>query len=213
MIRIYLISLEFFAIIDFLESDIKGEMRSNMQDYYNEEYLYQLITSTIQAVGMENEVKPDESGINMTYNFISNCVGFDAYRLVEAWKEIEAAIPFEQYVKTLTMHELGHAMDRNALQQSLNRTLEIMEIKAMHSEMELYTNEHLLSIIIEEHEMNITFEETAWHNAKRLNEKANLVDEVTFELIKNQGLSTYHSLYEEDLAIYRRVMQKTLQMV
>ncbi|WP_235863338.1 integrase [Ureibacillus sinduriensis] len=188
-------------------------MKNNMQDYYNEEYLYQLITSTIQAVGMHNEVKQDESGINMTYNFISNCVGFDACRLVEAWKEIEAAIPFEQYVITLTMHELGHAMDREALQQSLSRTLEIMEIKAEHSERELYTNEHLLSIIIEEHEMNITFEETAWHNAKRLNEKANLVDEVTFELIKNQGLATYNSIYEEDLAIYSRVMHQTLQTV
>lgn len=188
-------------------------MRNNMQDYYNDEYLYQLITSTILAVGMENELKQDESGINMTYNFISNCVGFDAFRLVEAWKEIEAAIPLEQYVKTLTMHELGHAMDRPALQKSLNRTLEIMEIKEGHSEIELYTNEHLLSIIIEEHEMNINFEETAWHNAKQLNEKANMVDEVTFELIKNQSLATYNSLYEEDLSIYRQVQEKTLQSV
>ncbi|MFC7685896.1 integrase [Ureibacillus sp. GCM10028918] len=188
-------------------------MTNNMQVYYNDEYLYQLITSTIQAVGMENEVKQDESGINMTYNFISNRVGFDAFRLVEAWKEIEAAIPLEQYVKTLTMHELGHAMDREALQQSLDRTIEIIELKENNSDIELYTNEHLLSIIIEEHEMNITFEETAWHNAKRLNERAGMVDEITFELIKNQGLATYNSLYEEDLSIYKQIKEKSLQLV
>ncbi|QCR31352.1 integrase [Lysinibacillus sp. SGAir0095] len=184
-----------------------------MQDYYNDEYLYQLITSTIQAVGMDNELKQDESGINMTYNFISNCVGFDAKRLVEAWMEIEGFIPFEQYVRTLTMHELGHSIDREALQQSLDRTLEIMEIKESNSEIMLYTNEHLLSIILEEHEMNITFEETAWGNAKQLNEKAKLVDEVTFEMIKNHSLATYKNLYEEDLSIYRRVKEKSLQSV
>ena len=188
-------------------------MRNNMQDYYNDKYLYNLITSTIQAVGMDNELKQDESGINMTYNFISNCVGFDAERLVEAWKEIEAAIPLEQYVRTLTMHELGHAVDREALQKSLDRTLEIMEIKEKYSEVELYTNEHLLAVVIEEHEMNIIFEETAWQNAKQLNEKAQMVDEVTFELIKNQSLATYKNLYEEDLSIYSLVREKSLQSV
>ncbi|MCM3389576.1 integrase [Ureibacillus chungkukjangi] len=188
-------------------------MRNNMQDYYNDNYLYNLIASTILAVGMTNELKQDESGINMTYNFISNCVGFDAERLVEAWQEIEAAIPFEQYVRALTMHELGHAIDREALQKSLDRTLEIMEIKKNHSDVELYTNEHLLGIILEEHEMNIVFEETAWQNAKQLNEAVQMIDEVTFELIKNQSLATYKNLYKEDLSIYSLVKEKSLQSV
>lgn len=196
-----------------LVSDYKGEMRNIMQYYYKEENLYNLINSTIHAVEMKNELKQDESGINMTYNFITNCVGFDATRLVEAWKEIEAAIPLDQYVKALTMHELGHAMDREALQQSLDRTLEIMKIKNSHSEIELYTNEQLLAIIIEEHEMNIIFEETAWNNAKQLNQKAVLVDEVTFELIKNHSLATYRELYEEDLLIYEKVKERHLQTV
>jgi len=195
------------------KSNIKGEMRNNMQDYYNDEFLKHLITSTIQTVGMDNELKQDESGVNMTYNFISNTVGFDAKRLVEAWKEMDGAIPLEQYVKTLTMHELGHSMDREALQKSLDRTLEIMEVKGNYSDFELYTNEHLLSLIIEEHEMNIVFEETAWQNAKKINEKVQMVDEITFEIIKNQGLATYKNLYEEDLAIYQRVKEKSLQTV
>ena len=183
-----------------------------MQDYKDKD-IFNLITSTIQAVAMEIAVKQDESGINMSYNFIKNCVGFDAYRLVEAWKEIEAAIPLEQYVKTLTMHELGHAMDRETLMQSLDRTLEIMEIKDCHSETELYTDESLLAIIIEEHEMNIGFEETAWQNAKLLNETAMLVDEITFELIKKHSLATYQTIYEEDLAIYRQAKEVSLQSV
>lgn len=188
-------------------------MKNTMQESYKEKNLYHLINSTIHAVGMENELKQDDSGINMTYNFITNSVGFDEMRLVEAWKEIEAAVPFEQYVKTLTMHELGHAVDREALQQSLDRTLEIIEIKNSHSELELYTNEHLLAIIIEEHEMNIAFEETAWQNAELLNEKAKLVDEVTFELIKNHSLASYNSQYEEDLLIYQEVKERRLQTV
>jgi len=184
-----------------------------MQDYHQEKYLYDLIQSTIHAAKMGNPLKQDESGINMSYNFVTNCVGFDATRIVEAWGEMEATIPLEQYVKALTLHELGHAMDREALQQSLERTLEIMEVKKCHSEIELYTNVHLLSVIIEEHEMNLTFEETAWENAKMLNKYTKLVNEVTFELIKNHSLATYKSLYKEDLMIYKQVKEKSLQTV
>ncbi|RHW40075.1 integrase [Lysinibacillus yapensis] len=184
-----------------------------MHNHYTEDYLYQLISSTIQKVGLNNELIMEESGINMSYNFITDKVGFDAKRLVEAWKEIEAAIPFEKYVQALTMHELGHAIDREALEQSLDRTLEIMEMKNDHSDIELYTNEHLLAVIIEEHEMNIVFEETAWRNAKILNAKAGLVDEVTFEIIKNHSLATYQSIYTEDLAIYNQVKERTVQPV
>lgn len=184
-----------------------------MHNEYSEDYLYQLIASTIHAVGMTNELKVEVCGINMSYNFITDKVGFDPKRLVEAWKEIKAAIPLEKYLQALTMHELGHALDREALQKSLDRTLEIMEMKQQYSDKELYTNEHLLSTIIEEHEMNIIFEETAWRNAKLLNAKAGLVDEVTFEIIKNHSLATYQEIYAEDLAIYRQVQERSLQPV
>ncbi len=189
-------------------------MRDYMQDNYKEKNLRQLILSTIKAVGMNTELKKDECGINMSYNFIGDYVGYDKKRLVEAWKEMQAAIPFEQYVKTLTMHELGHAIDREALQDSLERTLEILDIKNSHSPRELYTNIDLLSVLLEEQQMDITFEETAWRNAKYLNETAGLVDSFTFEFIKKHSLATYKDLYEEDTALYNKLAEeRTLQPV
>lgn len=179
-----------------------------MQDNYKENALRQLILSTINAVGMNTELKKDECGINMSYNFIGDYVGFDGKRLVEASKEMQVDIPFEQYVKTLTIHELGHAIDREALQASLDRTLEILDMKNNHSPRELYTNPDLLSVLLEEHEMNIQFEETAWRNAKILNEEARLVDEITFELIKKHSLSTYKDIYEEDLSLYSKLVEE-----
>ena len=183
-------------------------MRGYMQDSYKKNDLRQLILSTITAVGMETELKKDDCGINMSYNFIGDYVGFDGKRLVEAWQEMQADIPFEQYVKTLTMHELGHAIDREALQASLDRTLEIMDMKNSLSARELYTNRNYLSVLLEEHEMDISFEETAWRNAKLLNDTAGLVDDFTFELIKKHSLATYLDLYEEDLALYNKLSEE-----
>ena len=183
-------------------------MRGYMQDSYKKNDLRQLILSTITAVGMETELKKDDCGINMSYNFIGDYVGFDGKRLVEAWQEMQADIPFEQYVKTLTMHELGHAIDREALQASLERTLEIMDMKNNLSTRELYTNCNYLSVLLEEHEMDISFEETAWRNAKLLNDTAGLVDDFTFELIKKHSLATYLDLYEEDLALYNKLSEE-----
>lgn len=179
-----------------------------MQDNYKENALRQLILTTIHAVGMSTELKKDECGINMSYNFIGDYVGFDGKRLAEASKEMQVDIPFEQYVKTLTMHELGHAIDREALQASLDRTLEILDIKNNHSPRELYTNPNLLSVLLEEHEMNIQFEETAWRNAKLMNEEARLVDDITFEIIKKHSLSTYKDIYEEDLSLYSKLVEE-----
>lgn len=183
-------------------------MRNYMQDSYKENDLQQLILSTIKAAGMVTELKKDDCGINMSYNFIGDYVGYDEKRLVKAWKEMQVDIPFEQYVKALTMHELGHALDREALQASLDRTLEIIDMKNNHSPKELYTNIDLLSVLLEEHEMDITFEETAWHNAKYLNETARLVDDFTFELIKKHSLATYKDLYEEDLFLYNKLAEE-----
>jgi hypothetical protein len=189
-------------------------MRDYMQDNYKENDLRQLILSTISAVGMETELKKDECGINMSYNFIGDYVGFDEKRLVEAWKEMQADIPFEQYVTALTMHELGHAIDREALQASLERTLEIIDMKSSYSPKELYTNINLLSVLLEEHVMVIAFEETAWRNAKYLNEAAGLVDDFTFEFIKKHSLATYKDLYEEDLSLYNKLLEeRSLQPV
>ena len=82
---------------------------------------------------MTVKIKQDDSGINMSYNFIGDYVGFDAKRLVEARNELMLPTSLEIYVKTMTLHELGHAVDRQALQASLPRTIEIFTMKKQHA--------------------------------------------------------------------------------
>lgn len=154
-----------------------------MQQYTNE-FLYELIHSTIKATGLTIMLEEDHSGVNMSYNFITNIVSFDVTRLVEAAREL-ASIPFDHYVKTITLHELGHAIDRPALDASLTRTLDYFEMRDQYSTKEIFKNPDLLGMIIEEHQMNIAFEETAWANAENLNQKLQMIDQNSFELIKN----------------------------
>lgn len=177
-----------------------------MQNKFTETYIHQLINSTMHDVGMNVELKQDNSGINMSYNFIGNYVGFDVNRLLEVSNEMQTLISLELYIKIITIHELGHAMDRDALLDSLTRTLEIFNKKNNHSLYELYNNIDLLAMLMEEHEMNIIFEETAWENAEILNKKFRIVDEKSFEIVKAHSLSTYMNLYKEDLHLYEELM-------
>ncbi len=175
---------------------------------YTNEFLYKLICSTIQATGLPIMLEEDHTGVNMSYNFITNVVSFDANRLVEAAGELPS-IPFDHYVKTITLHELGHAIDRPALDASLTRTLDYFDMRDQYSTKEIFKNPDLLGMLIEEHQMNIAFEETAWANAENLNEKLLLIDQNTFEMIKNHSLSTYINNYEEDLAVYKQLLEQT----
>lgn len=179
----------------------------------NEKGLHDVIHSVMQTVGITAAIKQDHSGINMSYNFIGDYIGFDANRLLEARNELMVPIPLEVYVKTITLHELGHAVDREALQASLPRTIEIFTMKKQHAKKEIYRNERLLSMIIEEHEMNIQFEETAWENAWDLNNTRHLIDKKDFDYIKQHSLATYHKLYEQDLHAYHHLLsQPVLQL-
>jgi len=192
-----------FLIILYREK----EMSAYMQQYTNE-FLYELIHSTIKATGLTIMLKEDHSGVNMSYNFITNVVSFDAKRLVEAAGEL-SSIPFDQYVKTITLHELGHALDRPALDASLDRTLDYFDMRDLYSTKEIFKNPDLLGMIIEEHQMNIAFEETAWANAENLNQNLQIIDQNSFELIKKQSLSTYIRNYEEDLSAYKQLLEQT----
>lgn len=64
-----------------------------------EKELFQVIQSVVQAVNMTVKIKQDDSGINMSYNFIGDYVGFDAKRLVEARNELMLPTSLEIYVK------------------------------------------------------------------------------------------------------------------
>ncbi|MGX9136380.1 integrase [Rummeliibacillus sp. JY-2-4R] len=161
---------------------------------------------------MDLELRQDHSGINMSYNFIRNYIGFDAKRLEEAKNELQSLVPLEVYVKTITMHELGHAIDREALLASLSKTLEFFEMKDQYTLSEIYNDEQLLASLLDEHQMNITFEETAWDNAEKFNQILHLVDENTFNMIRKHSLATYNDLYQEDLQLYNElVMNHTLK--
>lgn len=186
---------------------IEKEMSAYMQQSTNE-FLYELIYSTIKATGLNTMLEEDHTGVNMSYNFITNVVSFDARRLVKAAGEL-SNIPFDQYVKTITLHELGHAIDRPALDASLTRTLDYFDMRDQYSTKEIFNNPDLLGMIIEEHQMNIAFEETAWANAEILNQKLQFIDQNSFEMIKKHSLSTYIRNYEEDLAAYKQLLEQT----
>ncbi|MFJ7407287.1 MULTISPECIES: integrase [unclassified Lysinibacillus] len=184
-----------------------------MTTLLKEKELYDVINSVMQTVGITVAIKQDHCGINMSYNFIGDYIGFDANRLIEARNELMLPLSLEVYVKTITLHELGHAVDREALQASLPRTIEFFKMKKQHPKKEIYRNERLLSMIIEEHEMNIQFEETAWDNARNLNNTLQLIDKKDFDYIKQHSLATYNKLYEQDLHAYNNLLsQPVLQL-
>ncbi len=164
------------------------------------------IVSTMEKVGMDIELKLRRTNVNMSYNFIYHYIGLDVVRAISSNEEMEIPVPLETHIKTLTLHELGHAMDREALMDSLPRTIEIAKEKRKRPLHELFTDIDALSMLIEEHEMNIVFEETAWMNAETLNRLHKIVEWDHFERVKTYSLATYQSLYKEDLRIYEQLL-------
>lgn len=173
-----------------------------MLNRYTNNYIKEIIQYIMTTVNMDLEIRPDESGINMSYNFIGHYVGVDFTRLISAWEEIDVSLSLDSYIKTLTIHELGHAVDRAALLESLERTIEIFRTKNSNLVSEIYNHRELLSMLMEEHEMNIIFEETAWRNAERLNANFNLVDHATLSQVRKHSLTSYQRLYLADLKRY-----------
>ncbi|MBD7943694.1 MULTISPECIES: integrase [Psychrobacillus] len=184
-----------------------------MNDFQINYGIEELIKSTVKAVDMEIEIRKDNSGINMSYNFIGNYIGVDMNRLLIAKSEMPALISLELYVKILTIHELGHAIDRNALMSTLDRTIEIYNIKQTHTLKELYNDVNLLEILLEEHEMNLSFEQTAWSNAEKLNQIYNIVEPMYFEKVKKHSLSTYTDSYQADQSLYNLLIEETSEQI
>jgi len=168
----------------------------------------QWILSTTKAVHMNINLKLQNTGVNMSYDFIHHYIGCDLNRVQKARNTMKNPIPLEAYIKTLTMHELGHAMDREALLKSLPKTIEIFKMRRYHSETEYRNNAQLFQMIIEEHEMNIEFEETAWRNAEALNRLYNIVDWNDFNRVKEHSISTYKTLYDAELRHYNKILKE-----
>lgn len=179
-----------------------------MHEKNRKRWIEELIQSTIRTVGIDIELKHQLTGVNMSYNFILDYIGYDGERIEEAIKEMRGQVSLQSYVKALTLHELGHALDRKALLDSLTKTLEYYEMKKNDPLYERYSDCNLLRMLIEEHEMNIGFEETAWLNAEKLNMEYGIVDKAAFEKVKEQGMATYLNLYAKDLKLYNKLVSE-----
>ena len=86
-------------------------------------------------------------------------------------------------------------------------------MKKNYSIDEQYSDYNLFTMLIEEHEMNIAFEETAWANAEKLNMEYGIVDFESFEKAKNQGMATYLNLYAKDLQIYNMLVLELTEQI
>ncbi|WHY86713.1 integrase [Neobacillus novalis] len=176
-------------------------------------WIEQLIQATIRTVGIDIELKHQITGVNMSYNFILDYLGYDDKRIEEAIMEMQESVSLKSYIQAFTLHELGHALDRNALLDSLTKTLEYYDMKKNYPIYERYSDPNLLAMLIEEHEMNITFEETAWANAEKLNMEYGIVDWASFEKLKNTGMATYLKLYAEDLQLYNKLVAEQTEQI
>jgi hypothetical protein len=189
------------------------KVRVKMHEKNRNRWIEELIQSTIRTVGIDSELKHQLTGVNMSYNFILDYIGYDVERIEEAIKEMRGQVSLQSYVKALTLHELGHAFDRKALLDSLTKTLEYYEMKKNDPLYERYSDCNLLRMLIEEHEMNIGFEETAWVNAEKLNMEYGIVDKAAFEKVKEQGMATYLNLYAKDLQLYNKLVSEQSEQI
>lgn len=168
----------------------------------NKQGIIDIITSTIQAVNMDIELKQECTGVNMMYDFIKNEVLVDYKRVQIACKELPESMQLKTYLEILTIHELGHAMDREALLASLDRAIELYEAKKLVAAEKRPFDLSYLKMRLEEHKTDIAFEKTAWANAEILNRFFEIVDWNDFEKVKAHSLSTYHAFFEMDLKLY-----------
>jgi len=168
--------------------------------------ILKLITETIKAVDLEMDVGVQQSGVNMSYDFIQNRVYVDLDRVVQARLEMLSPVHLREYIMTLTLHELGHALDRDALLDAMPRMIEIAKIKKEHQFINRREDLKLFAFDIEAHEMDISFEETAWDNARELNNQYGLLSLSVIEKVETHSMSSYFDFYEKDLTDYKRLI-------
>ncbi|GIN56344.1 hypothetical protein J8TS2_06630 [Lederbergia ruris] len=163
------------------------------------------IREIMETVQLPMPIKQRSTGVNMSYNFLDNLISFNPTRLIHSHKEMCQSIPFRSFVQTLTLHELGHSLDRDALFASIPKSYHIYQIKKAHPYSERRKNMELFQWDLEEHEMNYVFEETAWLNARTLNQIYQIVDWPIMEEVEWNSLLTYTAQYNRDLLIYHKL--------
>src|SRR5690606_26098553 len=100
-----------------------------MKDCMTESQIATLVESTINDVNMDLRAKMERTGVNMMYDFLKDEVIVDSKRVQKACNELLEPMSLDTYIRVLTIHELGHAMDREALLKSLDRTKEVIAMK------------------------------------------------------------------------------------
>ncbi|QTD39660.1 integrase [Sporosarcina sp. Te-1] len=177
--------------------------------------IQELVEQTIRDVEMDVAVKQEQTGVNMMYDFIQHEVLIDMGRIRKACGELPEPMSFETYIRTLTIHELGHAMDRDALLASLDRAVEIIKAKKQACAEKRNRELPFMEMLIEEHERDIVFEETAWSNAELLNRYYEVIDWQDFLKVKEHSLASYRTSYEKDLNVYQemKVAQDSLAII
>ncbi|MET3575201.1 integrase [Bhargavaea ullalensis] len=147
----------------------------------------------MQRTGFDLEIKEDLCGVNMTYHFIHDYVTYDPDRLQKAAAEQKVEVGLETYITAITLHEIGHAIDRQALLDSIPQSVEVMKMKQGIPVPVIYADPVLLGKLIEEDERNLICEKTAWENASMLNNMYQLVPFELFNAIAEQSLGTYET--------------------
>ncbi|WOV87163.1 integrase [Sporosarcina oncorhynchi] len=169
----------------------------------------EIITSTIRDVHMDVKLKHERTGVNMMYDFIKDEVLVDCERVQAACAELSEQMPLKTYVEVLTLHELGHALDREALLASLDLATERYEVKQLVITGKKATDLPYIEMLLEEHESDILFEKTAWNNAEMLNRFFQVVDWNCFETVKAHSMATYEALLHADLKLYEHLVKST----
>ncbi|GIN69823.1 hypothetical protein J14TS2_02980 [Bacillus sp. J14TS2] len=163
------------------------------------------IQEVMERVHLFMPIKQRSTGINMSYNFLDNVISFNPTRSIQSHKEMDESLPFRAFIQALTLHELGHSLDRDSLYASISKSYHIYQIKKAHSYSKRSKNIELFQWDIEDHEMNYIFEETAWIHARRLNQTYQIVDPTIMEEVEFHSLLTYTAQYNRDLLIYHQL--------
>ncbi|WP_028782921.1 hypothetical protein [Thalassobacillus devorans] len=181
-----------------------------MNNRLQKKKIKEIVYRTLEKIDISLDIHIQTTQVNMIYDFIKNQLIIDVDRIREARNEMITPVPLEDYIKALVLHEVGHYLDRDALWASIPRALEIRKKKRETPYFERTKDLELFQVDIEEHEVEYTFEETAWNNAAVLNEKFNVVGRDSFEKVRFESLLSYTAVYNRDLLIYQALLkQKT----
>lgn len=160
-----------------------------------EKIIFQYIDTITNKLDLPKEIISLSNGVNMTYNYLTDEISFDAQRITHILNHYPH-ISLKDYVTTFTLHELGHSLDRDNLFESYDQTVEWYKLSNGLTPEEKEINLRFLELSYLEAEADLHFEHVAWSHAIRLNEIFHLVSEPVFNQLQADSLLTYEDNYE-----------------